>query len=163
MTIYQVIHCYDVDGGSGDAVDKSDVIATFENRDDAEAVCEKYSCTHVYKKPYDFLTRGTLFVREFEIVSHAEFDLDKIGARIPWSAEEARQYRIDCLKDDWSFFREIPLDESGRIAEEYEMWFNQELYDAGTPVSEIEAVFEGNYPGGLAALRKEYEGVLKNE
>lgn len=76
MKIYQVVHYYDVDGGFGDAVGNSDVIACFEREEDAKAFCEKWDRTHVYDVPYAELECGTLGITEMELVTHEEFDVN---------------------------------------------------------------------------------------
>ena len=41
--IYLVNHCFDVDGGFGDAILQEEVICGFDNREDADEFVEKYS------------------------------------------------------------------------------------------------------------------------
>jgi hypothetical protein len=76
MKIYNVYHCYDVDSGYGDAVEKEMLVATFESEMDAKAFVEKYSDPYVYRKPYDELYCNQYIVRKTELVTHAEFDID---------------------------------------------------------------------------------------
>lgn len=76
MKVYQVLHGYETDGGFGDAVYCSDVVACFENENDAKAFCEKWDRTHVYEKPYDELECGTLFIQEMEFITHSEFNVE---------------------------------------------------------------------------------------
>ena len=67
MTLYQVIHTYDVDGGFGDAVYQRDIIATFSSREKAEEFVAKYQKPHIYAKPYSYLSCGTLIIEENKI------------------------------------------------------------------------------------------------
>ena len=84
MKVYQVFHLYDVDGGFGDAVGQSEVIASFENKDDAIALCERLRNEHVYDKPYADLWCGCLAVEEFDIVSHKDFSIDNYKPEDFW-------------------------------------------------------------------------------
>lgn len=77
MKVYNVYHVYDVDGGFGDAVETDVLIATFENEDDAKAFVEKYSKPEVYDRPYSELWHHKLVISETEIITHAEFDINK--------------------------------------------------------------------------------------
>ena len=76
MKIYSVFHNYDVDGGFGDAVGCTDLIAIFEKEEDAEAYVEKYNNPHVYEEPYASLYAGELTIKENEIVLHKDFDIN---------------------------------------------------------------------------------------
>lgn len=49
---YLVNHCFDVDGGFGDAILQEEVICGFDNREDADEFVEKYSNPHIYDSPY---------------------------------------------------------------------------------------------------------------
>lgn len=77
MKIYSVYHIYDVDGGVGDAVPTEALVAIFESETDAKAFVEKYSDPYIYYEPYDELYCNDFFIRESEIVTHAEFDINK--------------------------------------------------------------------------------------
>ena len=77
MKIYNVYHLYDVDGGFGDAIPKSEMVAIFESKADAEAFVEKYNKPYVYDKPYDTLWCNEYVVTETEIISHKEFNINK--------------------------------------------------------------------------------------
>ena len=46
--IYLVNHCFDVDGGFGDAIPQEEVICGFDNREDANGFVEKYSNPHIH-------------------------------------------------------------------------------------------------------------------
>ena len=84
MIIYQGIHYYDEDGGFGDAVQCSKVVGTFENKDDAKAFVSKFSKPIIYDRPYSDLRCGYLEVKEVNIISHKEFNIDKIDTDDFW-------------------------------------------------------------------------------
>lgn len=77
MKIYSVYHSYDIDGGYGDAVCTDEHVATFANKADAKAFVEKYNNPYIYDKPYDELCCNEFFIREMEIITPAEFDINK--------------------------------------------------------------------------------------
>ena len=77
MKIYNVYHEYDVDGGFGDAIPRSDLVATFVSENDAKAFVEKYSKPIVYDRPYNELWCNSLVISETEIITSAEFDINK--------------------------------------------------------------------------------------
>lgn len=77
MKVYNVYHEYDTDGGFGDAIEQADLVATFASEDDAKAFVEKYSQPYVYDRPYNELWCNKLFISETEIITHAEFDINK--------------------------------------------------------------------------------------
>lgn len=60
--IYLVEHCYDVDGGFGDAIPRTDVVVAFTNEDAAIEYVEKYNTRVVYDSPYADLEEGMLVV-----------------------------------------------------------------------------------------------------
>ena len=80
MKVYSVYHRYDVDGGFGDAVPQEEHVATFESKTDAEMFVLKYSKPRVYAEPYNKLYCNEYVIRETEIISHAEFDINKTPA-----------------------------------------------------------------------------------
>ena len=51
MKIYNVFHVYDVDGGFGDAITEETSVATFVNKEDADAFVAKYNKPYVYDNP----------------------------------------------------------------------------------------------------------------
>lgn len=65
--IYLVNHCFDVDGGFGDAILQEEVICDFDNREDADEFVEKYSNPHIYDSPYASLECGILRVEELNM------------------------------------------------------------------------------------------------
>jgi hypothetical protein len=77
MKLYNVYHVYDVDGGYGDAVGEENFVVAFERETDAKAFVEKYSKPYVYKRPYEELYCNEFTIRETEIITHAEFDINK--------------------------------------------------------------------------------------
>lgn len=87
--IYIVKHEYDVDGGFGDAVSAEEVVAIFDNKDDADAFAIKFSNRRIYDRPYADLYYGGLTVNEENIIGHDEFpfymeSLDK--ENLPWES-----------------------------------------------------------------------------
>ena len=76
MKIYNVYHVYDVDGGYGDAVPTESLVASFESEMDAKEFVQTYSNPFVYKKPYEELCCNDYIVREAELITHAEFDIN---------------------------------------------------------------------------------------
>ena len=77
MVIYNVYHEYDTDGGFGDAIPESDLVASFAREEDAKAFVEKYSNPHVYDRPYAELWCGKLVVSEAKIITPENFDINK--------------------------------------------------------------------------------------
>lgn len=77
MKIYNVYHEYDTDGGFGDAISQSDLVATFATETDAKEFVEKYSKPYVYDRPYAALYCNLLVISETEIITHEEFDINK--------------------------------------------------------------------------------------
>ena len=68
MKLYIIKHEFDVDGGFGDGVRKTEVVCLTLDKEKAEAFVEKYSDEHVYDKPYDELCCGGLYVEEQDII-----------------------------------------------------------------------------------------------
>lgn len=77
MTIYNVYHKYDTDGGFGDAIPVDELVASFANGDDATEFVNKYSNPHIYNRPYNDLYCGELIICPTEIIEHSEFDINK--------------------------------------------------------------------------------------
>ena len=77
MKIYNVFHAYDADGEFGDACPVECLVATFASETDAKTFVEKYSHPYVYAKPYNELYCNEYFIREIEVVSHEEFNINK--------------------------------------------------------------------------------------
>lgn len=77
MKIYNVYHVYDIDGGYGDAVREKDFVAAFVSETDAKAFVEKYNAPYVYDEPYNSLCCNEYCIRETEIITHEEFDINK--------------------------------------------------------------------------------------
>ena len=80
MKIYNVYHFYDIDGGFGDAKGTEEFIAAFASETDAKAFVEKYSKPYVYDMPYHELECNYYAIRETEIITHEEFDINKTPA-----------------------------------------------------------------------------------
>ena len=74
--MYAVYHCYDVDGGFGDAISKSEIIAIFQTKELANTYATRWNDPHIYSKPYDKLVCGLLEVRELGPML-SEKDLDR--------------------------------------------------------------------------------------
>ena len=87
MKIFNVVHIYDVDGGFGDAIRNEELVAVFASAEDADAFVAKYNRPYVYDRPYAELYCNQFVVVEVEVITHAEFDIDKTpeeyGAWIP--------------------------------------------------------------------------------
>lgn len=62
--VYGVFHCWDDDGGFGDAIRIRDLICIFNSEEEAEAFKEKYQNPHEYSEPYDVLYCGDLQIKE---------------------------------------------------------------------------------------------------
>ncbi len=79
MKIYNVVHVYDKEGGFGDAVRTEEFVAAFENAEDAQAFVEKYSKPYVYDRDRSYvdLYCNQFAIVETEIITHAEFDINK--------------------------------------------------------------------------------------
>lgn len=73
--IYLVKHCFDVDGGFGDAILQEEVICGFDNREDADEFVEKYSNPHIYDSPYASLECGVLRVEELNMTQPDREDM----------------------------------------------------------------------------------------
>lgn len=74
--VYQVVHNYYVDGGFGDAISRSDVVAVFASEDDAKEFASRFSNPHVYDKPYADLECGTLVVVAMDVIPAGFFPAD---------------------------------------------------------------------------------------
>lgn len=72
MDVFQVIHDYDEDGGFGDAIPCSDVVATFKDEKDAKAFVEAFANPIVYDKPYNELNCGFLRINKVHVVEHGD-------------------------------------------------------------------------------------------
>lgn len=51
--IYLVLHCYECDGGFGDAISQETIVTAFSSKDKARAYARKWSKRHVYGAPLD--------------------------------------------------------------------------------------------------------------
>ena len=77
MKVFAVVHCFDMDGGFGDAVSCQRTVYVFTKCKDAERFVKKYNDPHCYARPYTELWCGKLKIKEIDVVTHAEFDLTK--------------------------------------------------------------------------------------
>lgn len=66
--IYLVKHCYDVDGGFGDAISREEVLCGFTNKGDANNFVKTFENPHVYDEPYASLKCGKLVVEELNMI-----------------------------------------------------------------------------------------------
>lgn len=76
MTIYNVYHVYDVGDEYGNAIYADDYVASFEDEMDAKAFVKKYSKPYVYAKPDEELHCNEFIVRESELITHANFNIN---------------------------------------------------------------------------------------
>ena len=105
---YGIYHCYDVDGGFGDAVGVRDLLFISESESDAKAYAEKWSNEHVYDVPYAKLYCGALEVEELpsEIITKKSLETPPwklvSGYSFGWgnSAEEAFNPELREFEDD---------------------------------------------------------------
>ena len=159
MKIFNVFHLYDEDGGFGDPVGQEELIASFENKSDAEEFANLLSNPHVYDKPYADLSCGYIEVRELDVISHAEFDASKVDKAKYWWTEEARRRQmLRNIEDGWWDFTEITSDLLGALMMPefciYGVGEKTVRFPVGTPLTAIEAWFDANYPGGIPALKE---------
>ena len=152
MKIYNVFHCYDVDGGFGEAIPKKILIGSFESKEDAGTVVALLSNPHVYK-PYSELECGVITIEETEIVSHSEFNVANFDPKNYWwtkICEDDRNNRS--MRNEWRCYINTKA-ENDCITEYYFNSCAYIIYKTGTPCAEIEKWFDENYPGGVAALK----------
>lgn len=69
-------HCYDVDGGFGDAVGVRDTIGIVETKEEADNYIAKWSNPEIYDKPYANLYHKELIAREVKML---DIDKDPFG------------------------------------------------------------------------------------
>lgn len=124
MKIYNVFHCYDEDGGYGDAIGVTDLVAVFSNEEEAEKYVEKYSKPHVYAHPYSYLYTGELYVSEGQTV------FDSVDEAEPFDAGDPDEYGkyLQCMIDEYKKDGEqswIPED----WKEDYEKYINGIPYE----------------------------------
>ena len=81
--IYQVVHEFYTDGGFGDAIWQREVVAVFEDLDDAKAFVERFEKPHIYDKPYDNLWCGQLEIDEVNVMKKG-VNLDEIDTEDFW-------------------------------------------------------------------------------
>lgn len=116
--IYGIFHCYEVDGGFGDAVLMEDLLFVTDSEEIAKAYVEKWSHPYIYDRPYSYLTCGELRYGQLEQLYTGEIDqspMDILG--IPealhvnhkWSkCDKAEEWcdldlwRVENRPDDWN-------------------------------------------------------------
>lgn len=72
--MFGVYHRYDVDGGFGDAVGCKDLLFVTDDVEKAQEYVNKWSCPHVYERPYADLYRGELLVKPIPSLDEIDFD-----------------------------------------------------------------------------------------
>ena len=75
--MYVVTHEYNTENMDFESVSYSDLVACFENFQDAEAFCKKWDKDHKYYENdiYSFYC-GELIIQEIKFVSHTEFNVE---------------------------------------------------------------------------------------
>ena len=118
MTIYQIIHFYDVDGGFGDAVPCEEVIAITTDKAKAEEYVKRYNDPIIYDIPYCDLWAHTLDVREIELteldLDVSPFENDYYFEQREWLKERCQESRNIYVKD--KTFEEYEAEAKGEIA-----------------------------------------------
>ena len=99
MKVYQVRHNYAVDGGFGDAVPTSQIVAAFEDKANAKKFIEKYAKPHIYETPYDDLWCGELEIVELTVLTSVPEYTDK---DLWWRCNEVIETYDDNEDDDYS-------------------------------------------------------------
>ncbi len=67
--MYNVFHCYDTDGGFGDAVSQTELVGTvWANDAEIAEFIEKWNKPQVYDRPYADLYFGTVYAEEVKVV-----------------------------------------------------------------------------------------------
>ena len=84
MKVYNVFHQYETHCGGDDKCQDTELIATFESREDADAFVYEFANPHVYDEWYPSLSCGELYVKEQEIISHDGFDLYSVPSSYWW-------------------------------------------------------------------------------
>ena len=95
--VYGIFHCYDVDGGFGDAIPNRDLLFIINGtEEDAKAYCEKWSKPHIYDRPYAALQIGRLWYKQIMQVDPEDINLspkDICGEHCLWEAELPKSER----------------------------------------------------------------------
>ena len=73
--VYLVKHCYDTDGGFGDAVSQEEVLCGFNNEDEAYEFVKTFENPHIYDRPYASLECGRLIVEELNMIPPKHEDM----------------------------------------------------------------------------------------
>ena len=73
MKIFQVVHTYQDYRGAK----KEHLVYQFASKEDAEAFVQKYSRPHWKSDGYYDLCVGLLVIKEAELITHEEFNLEK--------------------------------------------------------------------------------------
>ena len=83
MKVYNVFHQYETYCGEDDKCQDTELIATFESREDANAFVYEFINPHTYDDWFS-LYCGELYVKEQEIISHDGFDLYSVPSSYWW-------------------------------------------------------------------------------
>ena len=67
MKIYIIKHCYDIDGGFGDAVPEETPLFATKSKAKAEAYVAKYNNPEIYYSPYQDLYHHGLTIEEMDL------------------------------------------------------------------------------------------------
>lgn len=80
MTMYNVYHRYDIDGGFGDAIHEETLIATVEcTKEEIEKFIKNFDKEEAYAKPYDLLCCHSIRVEETGPITIEELYKDPYG------------------------------------------------------------------------------------
>jgi len=133
MTIFEVVHIHDTRMGS---VPVEDVVAVFENFNDANDFMERFRNPHVFDEGCG-LECGLLRINERRVITHGEFDLKSFDPRDMWWMGSAEiEAKIDELAWDLHAAYRVPTDEYGRVTEEISH-IGYEIYPVGTSEESI--------------------------
>lgn len=93
--LWEVFHCYDVDGGFGDAVGQKDAVGVaYATEYEIDEYLKKWDKPKVYDRPYASLYHHTVRVQKIEIAP----SIDEV---IPysWKDDEEFEYDVDTIKE----------------------------------------------------------------
>ena len=89
MTLYGIYHCWDTDGGYGDAIGQEQLIAITDSEDVASEYVKKWSKEHLYDTPYAELSCGILRYEELpELITDTSRAPHEIDEHLGWAFDE---------------------------------------------------------------------------
>lgn len=89
--LWNVFHCYDVDGGFGDAIPAEDLVGTVEATDEEmEAFLQKWNQPEVYEHPYADL--------ECHFVQAVEVTVQTLDGFEPYSTDPNDRFNVGIQK-----------------------------------------------------------------